>query len=226
LGPQGPTGAQGAVGPLGPQGAQGATGPLGPQGPVGPPGPQGFPGNPGPQGAQGATGPQGPGGPQGAQGATGSGSTGAQGAAGPQGAQGAVGPAGGSANQVLYKDGSNNVAGSANMTFNGTTLTVAALVESSSITIKENLKELSNPLDKISQMNGFTYNKIGYDEIEIGLIAEEVQKIYPELVDYTNNKVSGVKYTRLTAVLVESVKQLNQKIEEQQKLINKLLGGN
>jgi hypothetical protein len=226
LGPQGPTGAQGAVGPLGPQGAQGATGPLGPQGPVGPPGPQGFPGNPGPQGAQGATGPQGPGGPQGAQGATGSGSTGAQGAAGPQGAQGAVGPAGGSANQVIYKDGGNNVAGSANMTFNGTTLTVAALVESSSITIKENLKELSNPLDKISQMNGFTYNKIGYDEIEIGLIAEEVQKIYPELVDYTNNKVSGVKYTRLTAVLVESVKQLNQKIEEQQKLINKLLGGN
>jgi hypothetical protein len=214
------------LGPQGPTGAQGATGPLGPQGPVGPPGPQGFPGNPGPQGAQGATGPQGPGGPQGAQGATGSGSTGAQGAAGPQGAQGAVGPAGGSANQVLYKDGSNNVAGSANMTFNGTTLTVAALVESSSITIKENLKELSNPLDKISQMNGFTYNKIGYDEIEIGLIAEEVQKIYPELVDYTNNKVSGVRYTRLTAVLVESVKQLNQKIEEQEKLINKLLGGN
>jgi hypothetical protein len=109
------------------------------------------------------------------------------------------------------------------MTFNGTTLTVAALVESSSITIKENLKEILNPLDKISQMNGFTYNRIGHKNVEIGLIAEDVQKIYPELVDYTNNKVSGVKYTRLTAVLVESVKQLNQKIEEQQRLINQLL---
>jgi hypothetical protein len=223
---------------LGPQGSPGPVGPQGAQGAIGPPGPQGFPGNPGPQGAQGATGPGGPtgaqgatgplgpGGPTGAQGATGTGSTGAQGAGGPQGAQGATGPAGGSANQVIYKDGGNNVAGSANMTFNGTTLTVAALVESSSITIKENLKELSNPLDKISQMNGFTYNRIGYEDVEIGLIAEEVQKIYPELVDYTNNKVSGVRYTRLTAVLVESVKQLNQKIEEQQKLINKLLGGN
>jgi hypothetical protein len=115
------------------------------------------------------------------------------------------------------------VAGSANMTFNGTTLTVAALVESSSITIKENLKEITNPLDKISQINGFTYNKIGYDDVEIGLIAEEVEKIYPELVEYTNNKAVGVKYTRITAVLIESIKQLNQKIEEQQSLINQLL---
>jgi hypothetical protein len=103
---------------------------------------------------------------------------------------------------------------------------VAALVESSSITIKENLKELFNPLDKISKINGVSYNRIGSDEIEIGLIAEEVHTIYPELVDYTNDKVSGVKYTRLTAVLLESVKQLNVKIEEQQRLINKLLGGN
>ena len=176
-------------------------------------------------GSTGATGPQGPTGPQGAQGATGSGSTGAQGATGPQGAQGAPGPSGGSANQVLYKDGSNNVAGSANMTFNGTTLTVNALVESSSITVKENLQSLSNPLEKISQIKGFTYNRIGREDVEIGLIAEEVEKVYPELVDYTNNKVSGVKYTRVTAVLVESIKQLAQKIEEQQKLINQLLNG-
>jgi hypothetical protein len=211
LGPQGAQGAVGAVGAQGPQGPQGGPGPQGAQGF------QGIPGTPGPQGATG---------PQGAQGATGTGSTGAQGAVGPQGAQGAVGPAGGSANQVLYKNSSNNVAGSANMTFDGTTLTVAALVESSSITIKENLKELFNPLDKISKINGVSYNRIGSDEIEIGLIAEEVHTIYPELVDYTNDKVSGVKYTRLTAVLLESVKQLNVKIEEQQRLINKLLGGN
>jgi hypothetical protein len=126
---------------------------------------------------------------------------------------------------VLYKDGSNNVSGSGNMTFDGTTLTVAALTESSSITVKENLQALSNPLDKISQIKGFTYNRIGRSDVEIGLIAEEVEKVYPELVDYTNNKVSGVKYTRVTAVLVESIKQLAQKIEEQQRLINQLLNG-
>jgi hypothetical protein len=61
-------------------------------------------------------------GPQGPQGATGS-----QGATGPQGTQGATGPVAGSANQVVYKDGSNAAAGSANLTFNGTTLTTASL---------------------------------------------------------------------------------------------------
>jgi hypothetical protein len=109
------------------------------------------------------------------------------------------------------------------MTFDGTTLTVAALVENSSISIKENLQELSNPLEKISLINGFSYNRIGNNEVEIGLIAEEVQKIYPELVDYSNDKVVGVKYTRFAAVLLESIKQLNQKIEDQQKIIIELL---
>jgi hypothetical protein len=53
------------------------------------------------------------------------GSTGAQGPQGATGAQGATGPVAGSANQVVYKDGTNAAAGSANLTFNGTTLTAA-----------------------------------------------------------------------------------------------------
>jgi hypothetical protein len=47
--------------------------------------------------------------------------------------------------------------------------------------------------------------------------------IYPELVDSNKDGVSGVKYTRLTALLLESIKIMNMKLEEQQKLINKLL---
>ena len=89
--------------------------------------------------ASGATGAQGAAGAAGAQGATGSGATGAQGAAGAQGAsgaagaqgasgaagaQGSTGPVAGSSTQVVYKDGSNNPAGSSNFTFDGTNLTV------------------------------------------------------------------------------------------------------
>ena len=59
----------------------------------------------------------------GAQGATGS--TGAQGAAG---AQGSTGPVAGSSSQVVYKDGSNNPAGSSSFTFDGTNLTVGGNV--------------------------------------------------------------------------------------------------
>ena len=47
-----------------------------------------------------------------------------QGATGSTGAQGSTGPVAGSSTQVVYKDGSNNPAGSANFTFDGTNLTV------------------------------------------------------------------------------------------------------
>jgi hypothetical protein len=78
----------------------GATGPQGPQGPQGEPG---FSGVGGAEGPQGPEGPQGSTGPQGTQGAT--------------GAQGATGPVAGSAYQVVYKDSSNNPAGSVNLQY-------------------------------------------------------------------------------------------------------------
>lgn len=53
--------------------------------------------------------------------------TGPQGAQGAQGPQGATGPVAGSANQVVYKDGSNNASGSSSLTFDGTRLTASAL---------------------------------------------------------------------------------------------------
>ena len=56
------------------------------------------------------------------------GDIGAQGSAGAAGAQGAAGPVAGSSSQVVYKDGSNNPAGSANLTFDGTNLTVGGNV--------------------------------------------------------------------------------------------------
>ena len=65
-------------------------------------------------------------GAQGSAGAAGAqGSAGAQGATGSTGAQGSTGPVAGSSNQVVYKDGSNNPAGSTNFTFDGTNLTVS-----------------------------------------------------------------------------------------------------
>ena len=80
-------------------------------------------GTTGATGATGATGPTGVTGTTGTTGATGP--TGPTGVTGTTGATGATGPVAGSANQVVYKDGTNTAAGSANLTFNGTTLTAA-----------------------------------------------------------------------------------------------------
>jgi hypothetical protein len=127
IGAQGAQGVVGAQGVLGAQGVQGATGAQGAQGAVGAQGVQGATGAQGVLGAQGVQGATGSPGAQGVQGATGSpGAQGVQGATGAQGVQGATGPVAGSANQVVYKDGSNNAAGSANFTFDGTNLLLNA----------------------------------------------------------------------------------------------------
>lgn len=97
----------GGVGEAGPTGSQGPTGPQGLAGPTGPAGTDGV------IGVDGATGPTGP-----------------QGTQGPTGAQGDVGPVAGSANQVVYKDGSNVATGNANFTFDGTNLSVNGNLQS------------------------------------------------------------------------------------------------
>jgi hypothetical protein len=110
LGAQGPQGPQGTTGIQGSEGTQGTTG-AGTQGIQGPQGTTGIQGNEGTQGPQGTTGIQGSEGTQGIQGTQ-----------GVQGTQGIISPVAGSANQVVYKDGSNNPTGSDNLTFTGTNL--------------------------------------------------------------------------------------------------------
>ena len=108
-GPTGPTGPQGIVGPTGAVGATGPTGDLGPTGPTGPFGPTGPQGIQGIQGIQGVAGPTGPTGPIGNTGPT-----------GPTGATPAIG---GTNSQVQYNS-LGVFAGSTNLTFDGTSLTL------------------------------------------------------------------------------------------------------
>ena len=135
LGPTGPTGSAGPTGPTGPSGT-GPTGSSGARGPTGVSGPTGSTGPTGPTGASGT-----PGGPTGPTGAVSTvagptGPTGSQGTGGPTGPTGATGPTGstpaigGSNTQVQYNS-SGSLAGSANLTFSGTALTVPTITSPS-----------------------------------------------------------------------------------------------
>jgi hypothetical protein len=109
------TGSAGTNGTNGDAGATGPTGYTGSQGDIGATGVQGDVGYTGSEGAIGATGPTGYTGSAGTNGTNGD--AGATGLQGNIGYTGSVGPVAGSANQVVYKDGSNNPAGSSNFTF-------------------------------------------------------------------------------------------------------------
>jgi hypothetical protein len=94
-------------------------------------------------------------------------------------------------------------------------ITCTTLVETSSIAFKENINPIDNALGLVMQLAGVTYDRKDNQEHEAGLIAEQVYKIIPDLVSLdANGKPHGIKYTKLTAYLLESIKTLKIEINQ------------
>ena len=90
------------------------------------------------------------------------------------------------------------------------------MTESSSITLKENIFDFTTPLEKISKVRPVKYNKkTDKDKKEIGLIAEELAEIFPELVENDKDgKPTSVNYTRAVTVLFDGFKQMYKELKE------------
>lgn len=97
-----------------------------------------------------------------------------------------------------------------------TTLSAGTITETSSIALKENLSPITNALATILELSAFTYDrKDGSSKDEAGLIAEYVYPVLPNLVTLDEEgKPNGVKYSKLTAYLIEAVKELTTEIQE------------
>ena len=85
--------------------------------------------------------------------------------------------------------------------------------------LKDNIKPIENPLDKISQISGNTFDWNSekqniYNGKDYGVIAQEIQKVMPELVDTRDNGYLAVKYDKIVPLLIESIKELKKEIEE------------
>lgn len=89
------------------------------------------------------------------------------------------------------------------------------ITEQSSLRYKENITNLESITDKVDRLRPVRYNKIGNTTNEIGLIAEEVAEIFPEFVNYNvDGQAESLNYTRLTVVLLQTVKELSDKINK------------
>jgi len=93
------------------------------------------------------------------------------------------------------------------------------LVESSARYLKANIKTLPKQLNNVLRLNPVSYSKKVSGNKEIGLIADEVQKIYPDLV---NDKVEGINYSRISTILISSIKELKDLIDIQSNRIQEL----
>ena len=90
---------------------------------------------------------------------------------------------------------------------------------SSDIRFKENITPIENALEKISKISGNTYdwkaeNKAehGYEGNDVGVIAQEIEAVLPQLVQTRENGFKAVKYDKLVALLIEGIKEQQTQI--------------
>jgi hypothetical protein len=81
---------------------------------------------------------------------------------------------------------------------------------------KTNVRTIDHAMDKVAQLRGVYFDWQGQSKHDIGLIAEEVGRVVPEVVDYEANgtDATALAYDRLVALLVEAVKEQQARIDE------------
>lgn len=97
---------------------------------------------------------------------------------------------------------------------------------SSDIRLKDNIQPIENPLQKINQIGGYSFEWNAekqniYSGKDYGVIAQEIEKILPELVDTRENGYKAVKYDKLVSLLIEGIKDLSKEVEQLKKQVNK-----
>ena len=111
--------------------------------------------------------------------------------------------------------GSAEITGSLNVT--GSAF-VTSLTETSALRYKKSVKSLTKQSDNVYKLRPVHFEWKNNSKGDIGLIAEEVQKIYPELVSIgIDGQAEGISYTKLTSVLIKTVQELSARIEKLEK---------
>jgi hypothetical protein len=98
---------------------------------------------------------------------------------------------------------------------------------SSDISLKTNIKPIENALEKIDQINGVSFDWTDSHLIEhggeddyfnrkhdVGVIAQEIEKVLPEVVGTRENGIKAVKYDRIVALLIQGIKELKSELDE------------
>ena len=88
----------------------------------------------------------------------------------------------------------------------------------SDVVLKQDIYQIENALDKVKQLRGVHFTRKANNSKEIGVVANEVEKVVPELVDEHEDKKLGsikiMKYANTVGLLIEAVKDLSKQVEE------------
>lgn len=102
------------------------------------------------------------------------------------------------------------------------TMEAGTFIYSSDLNNKENLQPIKSALEKILQLRGLTYDWKASHERDVGLIAQDVERVFPELVGITSNGRKGVDYAKIVAPLVEAIRELKRDNDDLRKELKSL----
>jgi len=80
--------------------------------------------------------------------------------------------------------------------------------------IKENIEPIENALEKLQSIDGVTFNTIGKEKRQAGLIAQDLQKVLPEAVHENEDGMLSIAYGNTVSLLVQAVKELQAEVAE------------
>jgi hypothetical protein len=128
------------------------------------------------------------------------------------------------ASERMRLDASGNLlvgttSGSDKVTVNGT-VSATNFNTTSDATLKTNVETLSGSLDAVTSLRGVSFDWLENGGSEIGVIAQEVEAVLPDVVSTNDEGIKSVKYGNMVAVLIEAIKEQQAQIDELKKQHN------
>lgn len=101
------------------------------------------------------------------------------------------------------------------------TLSATKFTSLSDKTQKTDIQPILNALNIVKKLQGVKYKFIDSpDELSIGVIAQEIEKVLPEVVSTDSNGIKSVSYGNIVGLLIEAIKEQQIRIEELEEKIN------
>ena len=106
-------------------------------------------------------------------------------------------------------------------TLSAGTVTATTVTSTSDISKKTNVETIKNPLSKVTSLRGVTFDWKDTGESDIGIIAQEIEQVLPEVVHTDNEGFKSVSYGNIVGLLIEAIKDQQKQIDELKQLVSK-----
>jgi len=109
-----------------------------------------------------------------------------------------------------------------NLEVSGSIRASSALLSNSDERLKENIYPIDNALSRVGQIEGVYFNWKDKSEKQVGVIAQQVEKVLPEVVSEDKNSYLSVDYSKIVPLLIEAINEQNSIILDLEERISKL----